>query len=66
MMRYTIIYDDTTCRGCGKCTRLCPNWKLNAEGKAYPMNRVLDAIGCNQDVASQCPLHLVTIVSEHS
>ena len=60
-MAYKIEFDKENCRGCGACTQ-CDNWKMDDNGKAYPIKKELKEIGCNRDAADICPVGIIKIV----
>lgn len=60
-MSYKITFEKENCAGCGICTTICDNWKLDDDGKAQPIKTELEEIGCNQDAADACPHQLITI-----
>ena len=62
-MVYKINFNKDECRGCGACT-FCDNWKMDDNGKAYPVNIELDSLGCNQEAADVCPVNIIKINEE--
>lgn len=60
-MKYRIKFKKDECMGCGACTQ-CDNWKMGNDGKAFPVKKELDKIGCNKEAADICPAGIIKIV----
>lgn len=62
MAKFKIEQDHDACTGCTMCTQVCPdNWKMGDDGKASPIKKEVDDIGCNQQAADSCPVSCIKI-----
>jgi ferredoxin len=62
MSKYQIKQDVEKCIGCGTCVSMCvDNWEMKDDGKAHPIKKELEDIGCNQDAADSCPVQCIII-----
>ena len=57
-----IEIDREKCIGCGACAAICDNWEMKDDGKAAPIKKEIDDIGCNQDAANGCPVQCIKII----
>ncbi len=62
MSKYKIKQDVEKCIGCGTCVSMCAtNWEMKDDGKAYPIKKEVEEIGCNQGATDSCPVQCITI-----
>ncbi len=61
---FKIILDKNKCIGCGTCAAVCPgNFELDKDGKAKPLNKEVESLGCNRIAEETCPVKAITIKS---
>jgi ferredoxin len=59
MAKYTVKVTDD-CIGCAACCAVCDNFEMDG-GKAVPVKKEIDELGCNEDARDTCPVAAIKI-----
>ncbi|MFH0978073.1 MAG: ferredoxin [Candidatus Woesearchaeota archaeon] len=59
-MKYVVKVDKQKCIGCGACTNICDNFKMDAD-KAVPVKKELTEPGCSAEAQDICPVQAITV-----
>lgn len=60
-MVYRVTLDNVKCLGCMACLR-CENLQSGEDFKAEVVTDEVAEVGCNQEVADDCPVDAISIV----
>jgi len=55
-----VTVDKETCIGCGACTT-CDNFEMDDNGKAQPLNEIVEEGDCNGEAVEICPVQAIKI-----
>ena len=58
---YRVMLDNGKCLGCMACLR-CDNFQSGEDFKAEVVAAEVAEVGCNQEVAENCPVDAIDIV----
>jgi len=65
MAKVKITQDHSECIACGTCATVCGNnWRPSDDGKYEPVKTELNAVGCNQEAAENCPVGIIHVKVE--
>ena len=64
-MIYKVEVDIDACIGCVACTR-CENFRMKPDGKVHAITSGTDHLGCNKEVAEQCPVGAIRVTKSES
>jgi ferredoxin len=67
-----VIQQRDKCIGCGTCVAVCPDfWQMGNDGKSTlkgakdaggdKFELEVQAVGCNKEAASSCPVQVITV-----
>ena len=59
-----IEFNRKICVGCQSCAGICPNWKIEKDGKAMPIKTELEEseVALNEEAAKYCPMNAIKII----
>jgi NAD-dependent dihydropyrimidine dehydrogenase PreA subunit len=57
---YVIVLDETKCKGCGECVKICPSEIYKLEGDRAVVGNSAECSGC-QSCVSVCESQAITI-----
>ena len=60
-MVYRVTLDNSKCLGCMACLR-CENFQCSEDFKAEVVAAEVAEVGCNEEVAENCPVEAIDIV----